>query len=93
MPVLFKVQVNSGIGLFGRSGPGKSYPTVKAFPDKTILGVIDEENNWYRIEDDLPVWVSCDWVIQVGEQKPAAPKTVEERLTAIEQVLKDKGWL
>ena len=95
MPVLFKVQVNSGIGLNGRSGPGKSYPLVKAFPDKTVLGVIDEENNWYRVDDDVPVWVSCDYVVQVGGQqpKPAEPKTVEERLAAIEQVLKDKGWL
>lgn len=62
---LYEAYVNAGAGLNVRSGPGTTYPKIRALPYKTVVQVWEERYGWAKISKDKEEWVSAAYLTKL----------------------------
>jgi hypothetical protein len=62
---------------------------------QAIVWVTEVTNGWARLVSSRVEWCAAEWLRLelVGEDPGPEPKTLEERVADIEQILKNNGWM
>lgn len=67
--VLWRGKVNTA-GLNVRSGPSTSYPRIDGLAKDTVVEVIQEKDNWLRLNRIVDSWVYAPYVTKIEDVTP-----------------------